>query len=42
MRQRQEDEKRKLEEIKVKKLTNLGELGVPDKYRAELNRKKIN
>ena len=41
MRQKQEDEKKKLEDIKTKKLTTLQGLGVPDKYQAELNRKKI-
>lgn len=41
VRQKQEDEKKKLENIKKKKITNLQDLGVPDKYQAELNRKRI-
>ena len=31
----------KLEHIKTRKLRELEELGVPDKYRAELERKRV-
>ena len=35
------EEKMKLEQIKERKLKELEELGVPDKYRAELERKRV-
>jgi hypothetical protein len=36
-----EDEKKKLESIKHKKLEGLQSLGIDEKYTAELSRKKI-
>jgi hypothetical protein len=41
VRQKMEDEKKKLEDIKFKKLDGLQSLGIHDKYTAELARKKI-
>jgi len=41
LRQRHKDEKLRLEKIKGRKLTELNSAGVPAKYRAELERKKI-
>lgn len=35
------DEKRKLEEVKSKKINSLGTAGVPEKYRSELVKKKV-
>lgn len=42
VRQKLDAEKRKLEQIKKRKLTHLEEVGIEDKYKAELARKKIN
>ena len=36
-----EEEKRKIEAIKQKKLEDLNQLEIPDKYKAELAKKKI-
>ncbi|QDZ25307.1 cilia- and flagella-associated protein 45 [Chloropicon primus] len=41
LRQQHLEEKMKLEHIKSRKLKELEELGVPDKYRAELERKRV-
>lgn len=41
LRQQHLEEKMKLEHIKTRKLRELEELGVPDKYRAELERKRV-
>ena len=41
MRQKIEEERRKIEAIKQKKLEDLQQLNIPDKYQAELARKKI-
>ena len=41
VRQKLEDERLKIEAIKEKKMTNLVKLDIPDKYQAELARKKI-
>ena len=41
VRQKLEDERRKIEAIKEKKLDQLKTLDIPDKYQAELARKKI-
>ena len=41
VRQKIEDEKRKIEAIKQKKLEQLNNLEIPDKYKAELAKKKI-
>lgn len=41
MREKQENERLKLERIKREKLQLLNELGIPDKYKAELSKKKI-
>lgn len=41
LRKKQEEEKAKLEKIKAAKLNHLRSVGVPDKYSAELARKKI-
>ena len=41
VRQKLEDERRKIEAIKDKKLGQLKGLEIPDKYQAELARKKI-
>ena len=42
IRQKQENEKMKLEQIKAKKLGQLSGLDIPDKYVAELAKKRIN
>ena len=41
VRQRIEEERRKVEAIKNKKLGELNNLSIPDKYKAELAKKKI-
>lgn len=41
VRQEQEAQKRKLEHIKQKKLEEMGSLGIPDKYKADLAKKKV-
>lgn len=41
VRQSQEDEKRRLEQIKHRKLGELKNIGISDKYTADLNKKKI-
>lgn len=41
VRQKIEEERRKIEAIKQKKLEDLQNLNIPDKYQAELARKKI-
>lgn len=41
VRQKIEDERRKIEAIKQKKLEELNNLSIPDKYKAELAKKKI-
>ncbi len=41
VRQKIEEEKRKIEAIKNKKLSELNGLDIPDKYKAELAKKKI-
>lgn len=41
VRQKIEEEKRKIEAIKQKKLNELNNLEIPDKYKAELAKKKI-
>lgn len=41
VRQKIEEEKRKIEAIKNKKLQELNNLEIPDKYKAELAKKKI-
>ncbi len=41
MRENLNAQKRKLEKIKEKKLGLLGELGINEKYKAELSKKKI-
>jgi len=42
VRQKIEDERRKIEAIKQKKLGELNGLSIPEKYTAELAKKKIN
>jgi len=41
VRSKIEEEKRKIEAIKQKKLEDLNQLEIPDKYKAELAKKKI-
>lgn len=41
MRQKIEEERRKIEAIKQRKLQELRDLEIPEKYQAELARKKI-
>ena len=41
VRQKIDDERRKIEAIKAKKLTELTGLDIPEKYTAELAKKKI-
>ncbi len=41
VRSKIEEEKRKIEAIKQKKLEGLNQLEIPDKYKAELAKKKI-
>ena len=41
VRQKVDDERRKIEAIKNKKLDQLNNLSIPDKYKAELAKKKI-
>ena len=41
VRQKIEEERRKIEAIKQKKIRELDGLDVPDKYKAELAKKKI-
>jgi len=41
VRQKQDSEKRKLESIRQRKLGELKEIGINDKYKAELAKKKI-
>ena len=41
VRQRLEDERLKVEGIKVKKLNTLKEIGIEEKYQAELAKKRI-
>ena len=41
VRQKIEEERRKIEAIKQKKLNELNNLNIPDKYKAELAKKKI-
>lgn len=41
MRQKLDEDKQKLEQIKGKKLGELSNIGIADKYKAELSRKKI-
>ena len=42
VRQRLEDERLKVERIKKGKLGGLKQLGIADKYQADLNKKRIN
>jgi hypothetical protein len=41
VRQKIEEERRKIEAIKHKKIDELNNLNIPDKYKAELAKKKI-
>lgn len=41
VREKQENERLKLEQIKQKKLGLLNEIGIPEKYNVELGKKKI-
>ena len=41
VRQKIEEERRKIEAIKQKKLSELNNMNIPDKYKAELAKKKI-
>lgn len=41
VRQKIDEERRKIEAIKMKKLNELNELNIPEKYTAELAKKKI-
>lgn len=41
VRQRLEDERLKVERIKMEKLAELGQLGIEDKYKHDLAKKKI-
>ena len=41
MRQKLEDDRLKIEAIKQKKLAQIQELGIEEKYQAELAKKKI-
>lgn len=41
IRQAHADEKKKLEEVKEKKISNLSNYGVPEKYRSELVKRKV-
>lgn len=41
VRQKIEEERRKIETIKQKKINELDNLAIPDKYKAELAKKKI-
>ena len=41
VRQKIEEERRKIETIKQKKINELENLAIPDKYKAELAKKKI-
>ncbi len=41
VREKQEEERRKLEKIKAEKLKELESIGIPQKYKAELTRKKV-
>jgi hypothetical protein len=41
VRQKQEEERRKVENIKKDKLDSLSKLGIEEKYKADLSKKKI-
>jgi hypothetical protein len=41
VRQKIQEEREKIEKIKVKKLNELNQLSIPDKYKAELAKKKV-
>lgn len=41
VRQKIEEERRKIEAIKQKKITQMDQLNIPDKYKAELAKKKV-
>ena len=41
VRQKQEEERQKVENIKKEKLDGLGKLGIEEKYKADLSKKKI-
>lgn len=41
VREKLENERQKLEEIKARKLKQLENIGIPEKYNAELMKKKI-
>ena len=41
VREKQENERLRLEKIKKERISELGNIGIPEKYKAELARKKI-